>query len=370
MARLSRSLKVDYKVAWQLAVTYIGTVVGAGFASGQEILQFFSRYGDRALWGLAVTTFLFFWCGAFVMSLGRARGASTFKSVSDHLFGRKLGRFVHISLLVMLFGVTVAMLAGSGALFAEQTGIPFALGALLSALLTVVTLIGGLQGLMTANLIIVPLMMTFITGAFGYGLLWRHDVPLHTVLASAHAPLVIPGGWLLSAALYVGFNMGLSVTVLIPLGRIPASRATLYLGALLGACGLGAMLFMLHILLASFYPVIAGYEIPIGQLITQLSKTLPGGVWTSWTLRLGFVAVLWGEIFSTLLSNVYGLSCELSGVFGRSQMVRVCIVLTFAFVFCQVGFAHIVAYTYPVFGYAGLLLVLLAVIRDRPSLRV
>ncbi|HEX3032027.1 MAG TPA: hypothetical protein VHS59_07255 [Bacillota bacterium] len=34
--------------SWQIAATYIGTVVGAGFASGQETLQFFllpSVYG-------------------------------------------------------------------------------------------------------------------------------------------------------------------------------------------------------------------------------------------------------------------------------------------------------------------------------------
>lgn len=361
--------KIDYKVAWQVAVTYIGTVVGAGFASGQEILQFFSRYGERALWGLGLATLLFFWCGDFVMRLGRSRDASTFKAVADHLFGVKLGRMVHIGLLIMLFGVTVAMLAGSGALFAEQVGLPFVVGAILCALLTVVTLIGGLQGLMTANLVIVPLMMGFIAFAFLYGLLWRHAAVLQTVLPVHGAPLA-PGGWILSAALYVGFNMGLSVTVLIPLGRISMTRSTLATGAFLGALGLGAMLFMLHLLLASFYPILSGYEIPIGQLITVLSKTLPGGALTSWLLRVGFVAVLWGEIFSTLLSNVYGLSAELSGVFGRTQMVRIVVILTAAFAFCQIGFAHLVSYTYPIFGYAGLLLLILAIIRDRPSLRV
>lgn len=30
---------------FKVAATYIGTVVGAGFATGQEVLQFFNRFG-------------------------------------------------------------------------------------------------------------------------------------------------------------------------------------------------------------------------------------------------------------------------------------------------------------------------------------
>ena len=35
---------------FKVAATYIGTVVGAGFASGQETLQFFAVFGVRGFW--------------------------------------------------------------------------------------------------------------------------------------------------------------------------------------------------------------------------------------------------------------------------------------------------------------------------------
>src|SRR5690242_12070807 len=51
----------------RVAFTYIGTVVGAGFASGQEILQFFTRYGSLATLTIALSTVLFIWIGIQLM---------------------------------------------------------------------------------------------------------------------------------------------------------------------------------------------------------------------------------------------------------------------------------------------------------------
>jgi len=361
--------RLNLRMAWRIAVTYIGTVVGAGFASGQEILQFFSRFGEQALLGILISTLCFFLCGDFVMRLGRNHGVDTFGEVAIHLFGKRFGRIVHVALLLMLFGVTMAMLAGSGALFAEQAKVPFVLGALLCAALTAVTLIGGLRGLMSANAVIVPLMMSFIVWAFVYGLFWGHLASMSWVapVPTARGPVAMD--WLLAAALYVGFNISLSVTVLIPLGHEAGTRTTLTVGTLLGALGLGIMLALLHILLASFYARVATFEIPMGQLVTVLSSHMAPGP-LAYLLRAGFVAVLWGEIFSTLLANVYGLAAEISDRVVRSRMTRVLLILTLAFSFCQIGFAHIVEYFYPAFGYAGLLILLMGYIREHRYLRV
>ena len=53
----------------KIAGTYIGTVVGAGFATGQEVLQFFTRFGIRGLTGIIITTVLFIF-GFIIMNLG------------------------------------------------------------------------------------------------------------------------------------------------------------------------------------------------------------------------------------------------------------------------------------------------------------
>ncbi|OTA41527.1 MAG: hypothetical protein A6D92_05935 [Symbiobacterium thermophilum] len=50
---------------FRVATTYIGTVVGAGFASGQETLRFFAAYGPAGLAGILLATLLFcYWASA------------------------------------------------------------------------------------------------------------------------------------------------------------------------------------------------------------------------------------------------------------------------------------------------------------------
>ena len=53
----------------QVAFTYMGTVVGAGFATGQEILQFFTRFGNLAALTILLTTIFICWLGTKIMLL-------------------------------------------------------------------------------------------------------------------------------------------------------------------------------------------------------------------------------------------------------------------------------------------------------------
>ena len=73
----------------RVAFTYIGTVVGAGFASGQEILQFFTRYGWLASLTIALSTMLFIWIGIKLMLMAHDLKAESYEDLNQVLFGRK-----------------------------------------------------------------------------------------------------------------------------------------------------------------------------------------------------------------------------------------------------------------------------------------
>ncbi|HBT48846.1 MAG: hypothetical protein XD49_0570 [Caldanaerobacter subterraneus] len=67
--------------SYKIAATYIGTVVGAGFASGQEILQFFVYHGKKGILGLLIVTLLFVFYGNAILFLGNCFRASSYKRV-------------------------------------------------------------------------------------------------------------------------------------------------------------------------------------------------------------------------------------------------------------------------------------------------
>ena len=75
-----------------VAAIYIGTVIGAGFASGREIWEFFSQYGTAGTWGLLYSTLLLAVLGAKVMEWGRRVKAPSYQDFLHSLAGKWAGR--------------------------------------------------------------------------------------------------------------------------------------------------------------------------------------------------------------------------------------------------------------------------------------
>ena len=73
---MDKSKKVG--IAGGIAFAYVGTVVGAGFASGQEVMSFFTIYGYKALWAILISSFLFTFVGTRILLLGMELKASSF----------------------------------------------------------------------------------------------------------------------------------------------------------------------------------------------------------------------------------------------------------------------------------------------------
>lgn len=331
--------------ALQIAFTYIGTVVGAGFASGQEILKFFSVFREYSYTAIVVSTLLFAWVGIRVLLMGANLRANSYRQLTAYLFGERLAHIIDLFMLMMLFGVTVAMLAGVSALFQEHLSIPFQLGVLFTMGLTYFTILRGMEGIITANSIIVPTMMILICYIF-----------ITTSRHHPHAEITfqVQGSlyWLASAVSYAAFNIGLAVSVLVPLGNEIRDRKSLMLGGALGSLGLGAMLFGANFAMSERMPDILNYQVPMAFITSSY------GVF----FRVLFIVVLWGEIFSTLIANVYGVSSQLltSQRPANSSLITV-LILTSAFFVSQIGFSNIVSYLYPVFGYVSFLLLILLI---------
>ena len=83
-----------------MAATYIGTVVGAGFASGQETLQFLP-YSKKRLVGLFIVTILFIVFGYIIMDLGRELNSKSHLEIIKHTSGRFLGTL--LDFLIIFF---------------------------------------------------------------------------------------------------------------------------------------------------------------------------------------------------------------------------------------------------------------------------
>ena len=336
----------------QVAAAYIGTVVGAGFASGQEVLQFFTRFGLFGIFGLILVTALFYVFGAIIMDLGRKVHAQSHVEIIRYTGGKAFGTVIDGIITVSLFTTQAAMLAGTGALFAQEFQIPAMWGGLMMAVLTAFTVLYGIKGVVNANSVMVPLLLIIVIGTSALSFVAAPPSFTQQTVTMTEGGLV--GNWLSAAILYVSCNSVLSISVLGPMGNNANGNKAIRYGALLGGIGLGAGApappLMIHLAMTGYGPGIAQYEIPMVHIAGTLSKVL----------RLGYMFALIIAIYTTAVGALYGFAARFADTnMNRGWFRAIVIFATFAALLSSNwGFMNMVKYLYPIKGYIGIVILI------------
>lgn len=332
---------------WTVAAAYIGTVVGAGFASGQELLRFFTHHGGWGVAGLLAASALFAWLGATVLELGHRLGARSHEEVLRALGGPVLGRLIDLVATAFLFGTLAVMLAGSGAVFREQLGLPALLGGAVMAAAASATVLLGTGGVVRSIALFVPFMIATMFATAAATLSQR---PFLANALRWHEPgLAASPRWWMAALLYVSYNLVLAVPALAPVGAAMGSTGSARLAGVIGGIGLGLAALFVNLGLLAGLPETARFEVPLLYLAARHAPALQGL----------FALALWCEIYTTAVANLYGLAARLVGVGSPRYRKLVLGSACLALMLSQFGFSRMVGAIYPVVGYAGLLLLAL-----------
>lgn len=337
--------------AIKIAAVYIGTVVGAGFATGQEILQFFVFFGRWGLWGILLSTALFVLFGVLTMKLGLALAATSHIEIINICGGKGFRVVMDALIMLSLFGALTAMMAGTGALFEQQFGLTPALGNLLMGILTAITVLAGLRGVIRAISAVVPFLLVSVLAISIFTLIHGAGGNAATAAAEMRGGHGLMGNWFTAALLYASYNIILSVSVLAPLGGTARQERTVLWGGALGGLGLGAASMMIYFALSAGNANganIIELEVPLLYLAGQIAPLAAAG----------FVIVLLAEVYTTAVSALYGFSARLNDDKRGKHRTRYVIIGTSiaAFFASLFGFSNLVRYLYPLQGYGGFLL--------------
>jgi uncharacterized membrane protein YkvI len=326
------------KNSWQIvrvAFTYVGTIVGAGFASGQEILQFFTRYGWLATLTIALSSLLFVWIGIKLMLMAHELKAKSYEDLNEALFGKKAGNWISLFTMLVLFSITTVMLAGGGTIFKEQLHLSYQIGLFVTLFLSYLVLSKGIGAIMTVNTIVVPIMLLFSVIIVIYT--WHSPGSGNwLVLTSDYSMVKI---WF-APFLYTAFNLAMAQAVLVPMGAAIESRSVLFWGGLLGGAGIGLLLLSAHYALSAQMPGIMQFEIPMGNIMTRLGPMM----------QFTYVLVIFGEIFTTFIADAYGLSMQLQQRTKLHPKVILISILALSYIISQIGFKVLLSALYPLFG--------------------
>ena len=329
----------------KVAAVYMGTIVGAGFASGQEVLQFFSFFGLNGILALGIATIMFVFFGVIILDLGRKLSADSHREVIQYAGGRRLGTIIDAVITFFLFGALTAMAAGSGAIFNEQFGLSYFLGSLIMVGTTLLTVLLGIQGVITAISFVVPVMLLSVLG-LSIATLITTPIDVNVINQWVRASRPPVPFWPLSAIIYVSYNLVLGVAILAPLGKLTTNPKTLRKGALYGGIGLGLGALAINIALLANVPAVSGYEIPMVYIAARFSPLI----------QVLYSIVLLAEIYTTAVGSLFGfverITDEDKPLF-RWLAIGTGVVALAA---SQFGFSTLVRVLYPAVGYAGVLM--------------
>ncbi|GEN84875.1 membrane protein [Sporosarcina luteola] len=333
------------KKVLKMGSAFIGIIVGAGFASGQEILQYFTSFGMMGIVAAIVSTALFAYIGMVITRLGSRLRTTSHKDAIYKISGRFLGTIIDYIIIFTLFGVGVVMIAGAGSNLEQQFGIPPFIGSLLMVILVFITILMNVDKVVAVIGSITPFLIIAVVGVSIYSLVTM-DQSFAELNPVANAVDTTLPNWFISAINYVSFNIAVGVSMALVMGGAEKDEKTAALGGLVGGLGLGIMILLSHLAIFSKVDVVGDSALPMLAIINDISPVL--------AVLMAFV--LYGMIFNTAVSMFYAFGARFVTIGTKSFKTFVLITLVIGFALSFVGFKNLVAHFYPYIGYLGLLL--------------
>ena len=326
----------------------IGTFIGAGFASGQEIYLFFFSYGINGLIGILISSILMGYVIYKTLKIIKQYNVQNYKEFLDIIIYKKTTKYNKNSSIAKVINLVVntftlvtffIMIAGFGTYFAQEFGINQLVGSFILATITYIILNTSVKGVVKANGIIVPILIILV-GIIG--ILNLKNLPLLQI-----KNYMIPNNnieFILQAVLYASYNSILLIPVLITLNKYIKNNKQINKISILSSVIIAIMSTLIFLLLTKVDVDIEKLEMPAVYVVSNMFYILK--------YLYGFVIL--GSIFTTTIS--LGMSfLQNTSKNEKSYSHIVLIMCITSVIVSKIGFSNLVNLLYPVFGYLGLL---------------
>ncbi|HIW06708.1 MAG TPA: hypothetical protein H9889_05220 [Candidatus Ignatzschineria merdigallinarum] len=330
----------------RIASAFIGIIVGAGFASGQEILQYFTSFGYMGTLGAVLATALFAYMGMMLTRMGSIMKVQSHNEAIYKLSGPFLGRIVDWVLILTLFGVGVVMVAGAGSLGAQFLNLSPFVGSLVMTILIVLTVLMPIQRVISLIGSITPFLIVALVVICVYSLFtYSQDLDVLEPIATS-IETSLPN-WFISAINYVSFNIAVGAGMALVMGGSEPNTKVATWGGFLGGLGVGILIMIAHLAIFLKVDVVGTYPLPLLRIIQDISPVL----------GICMAVVLFGMIYNTGVAMYYAFVARFTVMQTKKSYIFAVITGAVGYVASFVGFTDLIAYFYPLIGYLGLFLI-------------
>ena len=315
----------------------VATIVGAGFASGRELVTFFGKFGYASIPIAVLCAVLLFFSLALFMTVGKMVKPDGMEGFHRAIFGK----FSPVMDFIILFNYVIilsTMFAGCDSLLESYNLSQYPIISIVTAVLTFVVIYRGIDTLMDVNAVLVPIIlyMALIISIFSL----TNPVP-YEMNYSNNIGLMI-----FYVAIYVSMNIMLSVGVITTI-KIPLKEQIR--GASTGSTIIGIFIALLTAAIMCAGLNVFNSSMPVMEIASRMNMSFAAAI------------IIWGGIFTTVLAAVYTINSWTIS-FVKNRALSISAVLIVGLIISRIGFKTIVDSFYPISGLIGFFYILAVLI--------
>ena len=325
MSNILESLKVSFVI--------IGTIIGAGFASGQEIYTFFNVYGLKGLLGIFISCMLI---GIVIyktlkisMRLKQEEYEDFLKSIiPEKLRDNKINIFLLISFFIMV--------SGFASYFFQEFQASKIYGGIIIAVLSLITFFKDINGIVKINTYLIPILILLVI------LLGAKQINCGKLCFNNFQESNVR--WILSSILYASYNSITLIPMLVSMKKMIKSKKQINQIVTIVTIVMTVLSIIIYFLIQVFIKDLEGIEIPIVYIAGLLGNI--------YKYLYGFVILV--AIFTTAISAGYSflVNCTKSKKQYTYWAIIMCIT---SILVSKLSFSGLINLLYPIFGYLGII---------------
>ena len=341
-----------------ITMVIIGSVIGAGFASGQEINSFFYKYGIIGILGIIISIFLISLIIYKVFLIIKKENINTYKNFLEIIFENKninkkiineknnkkikknkylnISNITNIIINIFLIISFFIMVAGFGAYFNQEYNMSQMLGSSLLATICLIIFMNNIEGLLKINKYLIPILIFFMI------IIGIKNINNLNIIEINNKKIInnfLPS--ILSGIIYASYNIILLIPVLITL-KNKIKKNNIFLISFFT----GIILFVLSLII---YFLLFNIKININQIempaVYVIGKSFP-------KFKKIYEFIIISSILTTAISE--GISVLENTCKTKKSYTQLAVILCImSVIFSKIGFSNLINLLYPIFGILG-----------------
>ncbi len=326
-----------------ITMVIIGSIIGAGFASGQEINLFFYKYGTGGILGIIISVLLISMIIYKVFKIIKKENINTYNNFLNIIFKNKKNKYLNFSYItnivinIFLIISFFIMVAGFGAYFKQQYNINELFGSIFLALICFIIFNKNVEGLVKVNKYIIPILITFM---FFIGIKNINNIYLIKInnqkIFENYFSIIFSG------IIYASYNIILLIPVLITLKNKIEKNKNIFLISIFSGIILLILSLIIYFLLINIKININNIQMPA---LYSISEFFP-------QYKIIYEFIILVSIFTTAISE--GISILENNCTTKKSYTQFAIALCITSIFfSKIGFSNLINLLYPIFGILG-----------------